>query len=251
MNIPKLVRELSRRKGREERGMLVAEGYRLVTDVLHSGAKIEAMLAADDVAQDSLFEAARALRVELGVVPRKEFDELADTETPSGVLAVVRWTPASLAALPEGDAPVLIIDAVQDPGNVGTMIRTAYALGARGTIALDGTADVRNPKVVRSAMGALFRHPVVQATWSEVRDAWSARPVALAVQDGMALREAAPSVPPGAALVIGSEGHGVRSEWDTWTGPLTRVTVPMRAGAESLNAAVAAGILLHGLTRES
>jgi TrmH family RNA methyltransferase len=250
MNIPKLVRELSRRKGREERGMVVAEGHRLVTDVLRSGAKIEALLAADDAAQDSLFDSARALKAELAVVPRREFDELADTETPSGVLAVVRWEPASLSSIP-GEAIALVIDGVQDPGNVGTMIRTAHALGARCTIALDGTADVRSQKVVRSAMGALFRHPVVQATWADLRDALTSMPVCLAVQDGVPAREAARTLPKGAALVIGSEGHGVRAEWQSWTGPVSRVGIPMRQGAESLNAAIAAGILLYELARES
>ena len=233
--------------------MLVAEGFRLVTDVLQSGAKVEVMLAADDAVQDSLFDAARALKIELGVVPRREFDELADTETPSGVLAVVKWEPASLDSIDKTPtAPALIIDGVQDPGNVGTMIRAAFALGARCTIALDGTADVRSPKVVRSAMGALFRHPVVQATWTELRDAWGTVPATtlLAVKNGTPVRNFDRTSKLG-AIVIGSEGHGVRAEWDGWPGPHERVTVPMRKGAESLNAAVAAGILLHELIRES
>lgn len=254
MNIPKLVRELSRRKGREERGMVVAEGHRLVTDVLQSGAKVEALLAADDAAQDTLFEAAKALRVELGVVPRREFDELADTETPSGVLAVVRWEPATLAALPSrGDGPVLVIDGVQDPGNVGTMIRSAFALGARATVALDGTADPSSPKVIRSAMGALFRHPVIHASYQDLEQAVAAEPpsVLLAVQDGQPVEDFRGAVPPGTLVVIGSEGRGVRTDWESWPGRTARVTIPMVEGAESLNAAVAAGIILYELTRGS
>jgi TrmH family RNA methyltransferase len=254
MNVPKLVRELSRRKAREERGMVVAEGRRLVADVLLSGAGVEALLAADDAAIEgatSLLESAKARRIETAVIPRRDFDELADTGTPSGLLAVVRWAPRGIDAIPAAEpGPILVIDAVQDPGNVGTMIRTAHALGAAATVALDGTADVRNPKVVRGSMGSLFRHPVVQASWTELRDAWSAKGprIMLAAMDGGAIDGSAGSAP-GVALVVGSEGHGVRAEWSGWPSPLRRVAIPMRGGAESLNAAVAAGILLYEITR--
>jgi TrmH family RNA methyltransferase len=252
MNIPKLVRELSRRKGRDERDMVVAEGHRLVTDVLQSGAGVVAILAADDVAQDSLFDTARKHNAEIAVVPRKEFDELADTETPSGVLAIVKWTPAALDAMPSsgGRVRALVIDGVQDPGNVGTMIRCALALGAACTIALDGTADLRNPKVIRSAMGALFRHPVAQTSWSELRDRWgvAAPMILLAVKDGPGIRSL-PADLRDMAVVIGSEGHGVRADWQDWPSETRRVTIPMQPGAESLNAAVAAGIILYELSR--
>lgn len=232
--------------------MLVAEGHRLVTDVLTSGANVVALLAADDAAQDMLFATAKAHQIEYAVVPRREFDELADTETPSGVLAVVKWSPATLDAMPSGGGAVraLVIDGVQDPGNVGTMIRAALALGAGCTIALDGTADVRNPKVVRSAMGALFRHPVAQATWTELCDAWGkvGPQVLLAVKDGPDVRRLKGKVED-AAVVIGSEGHGIRADWESWHSETHRVTIPMRPGAESLNAAVSSGILLYELTR--
>ena len=255
-NIPKLVRELQRRKAREERGMVIAEGRRLVADALGADAAIEALLVADDVADAAraMLATATARGIQAEVVARRDFDALADTETPSGVLAVIRWEPAGLPSVPARDpahAPALIIDGVQDPGNVGTMIRTAFALGARCTIALDGTADVRSPKVVRAAMGALFRHPTVQATWHELCEHWGrGGPVMLlAVQDGDDVRRLAPESAD-VAIVVGSEGHGVRGEWAAgWPGTVRRVTVPMRAGAESLNAAVAAGILLHELGR--
>ncbi len=98
-------------------------------------------------------------------------------------------------------------------------------------------------------MGALFRHPVAHASWSELRAAWGigGPPLLLAVQDGEPVDAAAR--PRGAAVVIGSEARGVRPEWEGWGGPAQRVTIPMRPGAESLNAAVAAGILLFELTR--
>lgn len=236
--------------------MVVAEGRRLVADVLLAGAPVVAVLATEDAARESakpLLESAESRGVEVAVVTQRAFDELADTETPSGILAVVRWSPGALDAMPAGRR-ILVIDGVQDPGNVGTMIRTAHALGVDFTVALDGTADVRAPKVVRGAMGALFRHAVAQATFDELAGAWRDNCPAtfLAAQDGEPLAAVAASVPPRVAIVIGSEGRGVRAEWSTgWIAPTRRVTVPMREGAESLNAAVAAGIILYELTRES
>ena len=248
------MRDLQRRKARERRGLLIAEGRRLVEDALGSGARLIAVLAADTAAREleveRLLGAAAARQAATEVVPRKDFDDLADTETPSGVLAVVEWEPLALERLPAPPAGgvALVIDGVQDPGNVGTMIRTAHALGAWCTIALDGTADVRNPKVVRAAMGSTFRHPVAEASWDAFAT-WADR------QDIAILVSAADGTPAGAshltphtsALVVGSEGHGVRAAWSGLEH--RRIAIPMPGGAESLNAAVAAGILLHELLR--
>ena len=231
---------------------MVAEGRRLVEDALDAGAKVEAALVADDAAAQAapLLEAMARRGVRTEIAARREFDTLADTETPSGVLAVVAWEPLALERVraPEaGPRRALVIDGVQDPGNVGTMIRTAHALGAWLTVALDGTADVRGSKVVRGAMGALFRHQVAVAGFDE----WLAVAAAahletwLAAADGESV-DAVPR-PPSVALVIGNEGQGVRPAWRAHEH--RAVAVPMRPGAESLNAAVAAGILLYELSR--
>jgi len=232
---------------------VVAEGRRLVEDALDAGAKLTAILVADDAREQAarVLEAAAGRGVPTELAPRRDFDALADTETPSGVLAVVEWQPLTLDQVhpPEiGPRRTLVVDAVQDPGNVGTMIRTAYALGAWLTVVLDGTADVRGAKVVRGSMGALFRHQVAAATFDEWL-AFAARErieTWLAARDGEPvdrLARAAGSV----ALVIGNEGQGVRDEWRGHEHHT--VTVPMRHGAESLNAAVAAGILLFEMSR--
>ena len=178
---------------------------------------------------------------------RRDFQEFADTDSPSGVLAVVEWAPATLAdvRLPDGAAVVLVLDAVQDPGNVGTMIRTAFALGADLTIALDGSADLGNAKTLRSAMGAVFRHPVAHAHAAECLDFLAAQQVVLwaATMDGESIvRGVVAAAPPRLALAVGNEGGGLRPE--LLARAARRVAVPMRQSAESLNAAVAAGILL-------
>jgi len=249
-NLHSLLRDLQRRKARERRGMVVAEGRRLVEDALESQAKIIAILVAEDARQSAagvLDEAARrGLRTE--VAARKEFDALADTETPSGVLAVIEWRPLALETVRlEPRATVLVLDAVQDPGNVGAMIRTAYALGAAATVALDGTADPGGHKVLRAAMGAAFRHPVVEAKWAEFAAFAAANRLAIwgATMDGDA--PAAGPVPDRLALVVGNEGAGLRHE--VLAAAARKVGVPMRPGAESLNAATAAGILLYEVTR--
>ena len=232
---------------------MVAEGRRLVEDALDAGAKVSALLVADDARDQAarVLAAAASRGVPAEVAPRRDFDALADTETPSGVLAVVAWQPLTLDQVrpPEaGPRRALVVDAVQDPGNVGTMIRTAHALGAWLTVVLDGTADVRGAKVVRGSMGALFRHQVAAATFDEWQAYAAGERIAtwLAGQDGEPvdrLARAGGSV----ALVIGNEGQGVRDGWRAHEH--RTVAVPMRPGAESLNAAVAAGILLFELSR--
>jgi len=253
-NLHTLLRDLQRRKARERRGLVVAEGRRLVEDALEAGARVTALLVADDAQESAagLLATAAGRAIPAEVAARRDFDALADTETPSGVLAVVEWQPLALERIrvPAGGRQLaLVVDAVQDPGNVGTMIRTAYALGAWLTVVLDGTADVRGAKVVRGSMGALFRQQVAAAGFEDWCAFAAGHGIAtwLATGGGEPVDRLAPWTG-SVALVIGNEGQGVR---DAWRGREHRaVSVPMRPGAESLNAAVAAGILLFELTRD-
>jgi TrmH family RNA methyltransferase len=142
---------------------------------------------------------------------------------------------------------VLVLDGVQDPGNVGTLIRTAFALGAAGGILLPGTAEPSNPKVMRAAMGATFRLPWAVATAGEFRG-WvreTDAAVWAGAADGTPVHRLSP--PERLVLVVGNEGAGVRPE----VRELARVSVavPLARGAESLNVAVAAGIVLFEVTR--
>jgi len=179
--------------------------------------------------------------------PDREFAELAATEHPQGVLAVVeprRWTLDDVKPAPR--APVLVLDAVQDPGNVGTMVRTAHALGAAGVLTLPGTAELTNPKALRASMGSAFHLPCAAVDEPALRQ-WTERNrlrVLLASRDGVPPdRAAIPTV-----LVVGNEGAGIRPGFASWaTGS---IGIPLRHGAESLNVAIAAGILLYEVTRE-
>ncbi|HEU5320944.1 MAG TPA: RNA methyltransferase substrate-binding domain-containing protein, partial [Methylomirabilota bacterium] len=141
------------------------EGIRLVEEAMAAGLAFRGAVVSTVLARTARGAELRG-ELERRDVPVEEvsertFAQLADTETPQGIIAVVqsrKWTAADLA--PETNGALLVIDGVQDPGNVGTLIRTAHALGAAGTIVLRGTADVHSPKTMRSAMGASFRHPV-------------------------------------------------------------------------------------------
>lgn len=181
-------------------------------------------------------------------VTEKMLLELADTDTPQGVLAVIeppRWELDSVE--PTRGHPILVLDGVQDPGNVGTLVRTAYGLGAPGVLVLSGTADLANPKVMRAGMGATFRLACVPLADGEF-EAWvrtTDLDLWVAAVDGVPVTRVTPTRP--VALVIGNEGAGVR--------PMIRsqarhtVSIPLARGAESLNVSVAAGILMHEVRR--
>ena len=185
-------------------------------------------------------------------VGARTFTGLADTDTPQGIIAIVEPRGWRAEDLDIGTGKVLLlIDGVQDPGNVGTLIRTAHALGAVGTIVLRGTADAQSPKALRAAMGATFRHPVVTMddsaliTWARKNDVtlWAA------AADGTPLARALDGNKGKGpiAVIVGNEGAGIRPHLNAVSA--MRVAIPLAQGAESLNVAVAAGILLYEVAR--
>jgi TrmH family RNA methyltransferase len=258
-----LIRSLHTRKNRERRGLTLAEGVRLVEEVLAAGVPVKVAVISPALEATprgtALAEAltAKAARVER--VEDRALADLASTEHPQGVVAVIEprpWRlddllPALRSPLPVPRSPVLLVlDAVQDPGNVGTMIRTANALGAAGVIALPGTADLSNPKALRASMGASFRIPCVACAMEEALGWLADRKTELwcATLDGEDIRLRPASRSPLTALVVGNEGAGLSPEVARHA--TRHVAIPMRPGAESLNVAVAAGILLYEFCHE-
>jgi RNA methyltransferase, TrmH family len=247
-----LVRDLKRPRGRERRALALAEGVRLLEEALAAGVSIKHVLASPALEATPRGEALKAAFARAGqaveAVSEQELSELAATEHPQGIVAVIeppRWVLADIAPGPR--APVLVLDAVQDPGNVGAMVRTAWALGAAGVLALPGTAEATNPKCLRATMGGLFRLPYVEIDETGL-EAWSLGtrvPVLVAAADGGPPEQRRGGA---LALVVGNEGVGTRASLDRWTAG--RIGIPLRAGAESLNVSVAAGILLYEVTRE-
>jgi RNA methyltransferase, TrmH family len=253
-----LIRDLHRRRGRERRGLALAEGVRLVEEALASAVNLRGVAASPALESTTRGKALKATllarNAQVEDLTDAELDGLADTDHPQGIIAVIepkRWTLSDIRMNP--GATILVLDGVQDPGNVGTMLRTALGLGAAGVVALKGTADLTNSKVIRGAMGASFRLPAVTAApdefvaWARLQQAqiWVADAAGETGDRPSSRRADRPAV----ALVVGNEGAGVGPSIDAAAD--RRIAVPLARGVESLNVAVAAGILLYEVTRVS
>ena len=242
---------LGRRKGRDRLGLVLVEGLRSVAAALDAGAPLaEALVAAgraEDPAVSALAGRLRAAGVAVHAVPTKSLERVGDARTSQGVVAVARRFVRE--RLPAGVADgVVVLDGVQDPGNVGTLVRAASWFGARAVLLDARSADPEAPKVVRASMGGVWDVPLVRVT--QLPDALAelrAGGVALWGADlgGTPAARWAPGGP--AALVLGSEAHGLSAE----VRALLDGTVAIGRGAgagrgvESLNVAVSGGVLLH------
>jgi TrmH family RNA methyltransferase len=249
-----LARDLKRRKGRQRQGLFVAEGVRAVEELLRSplrlrGALVTAALVESPrgaALRDALEAAAARAGADVATLDPEELASAADTETPQGVLAIAEVPGRSLDALDlSASARLIVLDGVQDPGNVGTIVRTAAALGAAATVAMPGTVDLWSAKVVRSAMGAHFHHSALAASWEELDLFLGRHGVALWGTDaaGTPLDRTPP--PMRLALALGNEGSGLSAA--ARERATLSVALPLAAGVESLNVAVAAGIFLYQL----
>lgn len=249
MKLLTLARDLRRRKARERQQLFVAEGVRAVEELIRSPLNVRGALVAPQ-----LSEAPRglALRAELDSrdidvqeVEAAEFGSAAETESPQGVIGIAEIPERTFDSLP-GDwkGVVLVLDGVQDPGNVGTIVRTAAGLGAVATIAMPGTVDLWNAKVVRSGMGAHFRHIAFGSTWDEL-DGFRKQSGAVAFGADAGGGEVPRPLPSRVLLIVGNEGAGLSPEARARVDRL--VALRLAPDVESLNVAVATGILLHQL----
>jgi len=230
--IQQLRRLLRSRKERESAGLFVADGVKLLSEAVRWWPGLETVVLSEGV------EAELPEQVELLRVPREIMEYVSPMETPQGALFVCR-----LPEKAEYEArPGLVLDGIQDPGNLGTILRTADALQVP-VVLLEGCADPYSHKVVRASMGAVFRTPVVQSTWEAVKAACQKANIPVAVT---ALSERAEDIRNAQlsqmAVVIGSEGQGVRRE--ILEQAQKQLIIPMNPNCESLNAAVAATICM-------
>lgn len=243
------IRDLHRRKGREEQGLFLAEGTRVVADLLDSEISLRVAFVAPalergEAGRDLAGRLVESCRVER--VADRELAELAATETPQGVVVAAETPRHELSTVSLGGdrTVVLVLDRIQDPGNLGTLVRTAEALGVAFVAVLPGTVDAWNPKAVRAGAGSTFRLPILQATWPELHD-WL-RVHAFTIYGADAQGESAPRTHGmRMALVVGNEGMGLSTSVRETVDAL--LSVPLRGRAESLNVGAAAAILLHSL----
>lgn len=234
-------KSLKERKGRRETGCFLAEGRKMAEEALASSFPVEALL----VDEERLAEFTLPASVPVYALPAHVLAAVCDTKTPQGIAAVVRMK--HQAAL---GRCVVAMDGVQDPGNVGTIIRTADAAGLQGVILSEQCADVFSPKVLRATMGSIFRMPIVvtddlPADLARMRG--NGFSVISSQLDGEPFYQRSP-VGEKFCLIIGNEGNGISDEVKAVA--THKVKLPMRGGAESLNAAIAAGIMMYDLMRE-
>lgn len=248
--IYKLCKELTTKKYRDRLGKYLIEGENLVEEAEKSGVSMEYLIFREDYEGAALSKASSAR--EAARMSRALFSEIAQTETSQGVLAV-----AAAPALPPeafyaacGEKNIVVLDRLQDPGNIGTIIRTAEAAGYGGIVTIKGTGDVYSPKTVRAAAGSVFRMPVLQAAEAEDvarRIKESGRHLVATAMDGAALYSET-DLCEKTALIIGNEGNGISEEMFALAD--LKVRLPMRGAVESLNAAVAAAILMYENVRK-
>lgn len=236
----KRMRSLAAKKGRQETGLHLIEGERLVREAISSGADIaELFIEEGRMAEDMEFPAAKVY-----TVTRRVLESMTDTGTPQWICAAVR-TPETTPPESYPGGLIVALDRVQDPGNLGTILRTADAMGAVGLLLGSGCADPFGPKVLRSTMGSVYHIPLWQGVLTTELPKLK-RAGFSAICGHLSGTEVLPEVGDNCILIIGNEGSGVSDEVADMC---EKYRLPMYGRAESLNASVAAGILMYETAR--
>ena len=259
MLTPRTVKNIARlrqRKYRDAEGLLLAEGVRLLEESVRSDWEIPWCLytaaAAARPRVQQLLTALATRGSNVALVPENLLPRLCDTSTPPGVLAVVKRKDYSLAACTGQGAPSLwvVLDGVQDPGNAGTIVRTAYAAGCSGVFLTRGSVDIFAPKTVRATMGAVFHLPIVPGLEPSALLAWlrEQETQCIVTAAGAPRCYFAADLTRPLALVLGNESQGVSEILRAAADEIVRI--PMRRESESLNVATAAAVILFEAVRQ-
>lgn len=242
----KTIRSLQRRKGRQQERAFVVEGTRAVEDILAAGIRPRAIYVREDFPPADVPPTDGPIHR----VARNVFDSLTDVAQPQGILAVVPFLPEPEVPRPEGGSSplVLVLDGVRDPGNLGTLFRSAAAAGVDHLVIGPESVDPYNPRAVRAAMGAHVRVPFSRRGWPELAGILAPYPiVALADAAGEVVYDEVDWTVP-TALIVGGEAFGPSS--DAWRAASVRIAIPLAGGVESLNAGVAGSLLLFEIVRQ-
>jgi len=246
-----LVKEIRRALAKgtlTEDGCAVAETFHLLEEALRSDCEVPAVLAAESV-RGAVERHIRNLQgVRFAVLSDDVFAALGSTETSQGVIALVRPRQFTLDHLLRGHTLLVVLDGVQDPGNAGTIVRSAEAFGATGALFLKGSVSPYNTKALRASAGSLFRLPAVPGMAADLARAalMQARLDIYTAMPGAARQLQDVDFGRKCAIVVGSEGQGVSP---MMRGIASDITIPT-SGVESLNAAVAASIILYEANRQ-
>src|SRR5687768_4614792 len=242
----KLVRALlGRAKERREADMFVVEGVRLVEEAVKANWQFQFVLFSDSLSErgKELVNTLTANRIEVEETSGDLLQNVSETENPQGILAVLR-----LDNLPIPDSPnfILIPDQIRDPGNLGTLLRTAAAASVQGALLPPETTDPFAPKVLRAGMGAHFQLPIHSMTWDEICEHIKDMKVFLADMNGQSCWETDLRQP--LTLIVGSEAEGASEEARKLAAQ--KISIPMPGNIESLNAGVAGSVLMFEVLRQ-
>lgn len=247
----KAIRSLREKKHRKAAGRFLAEGLRLLTDARERGYVPEILVLSEardpHPLLDELEHAVEAAGGDVIETPPDILSKITGKDNPQGVAGVFAEFGTSLAAIERSAAPIwLVAQALRDPGNLGTMLRTGDAIGAGGLILLDDCADPFSVEAVRASMGAVFTQAIAQARWEEFlpwlrsgSDGSGGQLVAASLRDAQPFRGAPYAAP--CFLLVGNESRGLPEDYEAACD--LRVHLPMKGRADSLNAAVAAAVL--------
>ena len=242
---------LKQKKGRWEAHRFFAEGFRIISDAIHVGVTDGVCFVSPKGQSHPGFSQLEAAGEKLGweffAVTEAVYDKLKDTKNPQGLAAMLPFLPHSLASLQGLDPkrPVLYLEAIQDPGNLGTILRTAAAANAAAVLLSEDSVDVYNDKTIRSAMGAIFKIPVVQQVTQEELLAFrrqSGRQLLGTTPDGT-ISYAAVAYDNPLILAFGNEGNGLTAACLQACDHLD--SIPMRKDTESLNLSLSVGLVLY------
>ncbi len=246
----KFFQKLETKKYRDKFGLYLIEGENLIDEAYKNGAEFQEILIR--MGDEFRFMKPWMENEEVYIVDHKLFAELAQTETSQGIIASVKKPMPSLEDFlnKKSSGNFVVLDRLQDPGNIGTIIRTADAAGYELVVALKGTADVFSPKVVRSATGSLFRIPIAFVENNNQLVEFAAKAgkklVATCLDDSKFYYEE--NLKENIALIVGNEGNGISQELIEKSD--VKIKIPMHGNIESLNASVAAAIIMYESVRK-
>ncbi len=250
--------KLQQKKYRQDKKQFLLEGFTLIEAALKAGVELEEIFFRAELEKEDK----RVSKI-LSLLPEEQtplwleddlFAEVATTVNPQGVLAIAKARPANIEKLWQKSGPLLLLAGIQDPGNLGTLIRSAAAANIAGLLTLKGTVDIFNPKVIRGSMGGIFHLPIVYSlTTDEVESLkhngdLPERPLLAATPDAPNLytdelyqgRE---------VLLIGNESRGIPADLEKLTDK--KIKIPLSPSIESLNAAVAGSVIIFEMVRQT
>jgi TrmH family RNA methyltransferase len=248
----KYTRSLLKAKNRNKESKFIVEGFRILTLAVESNSYIEYIFINEDFESKEehkkLIKEFEARKVDIYKTSNKNFNELVDTENTQGIIGVRNFVTKNLKDNLSDEKFIVVLDRVQDPGNMGTIIRTADAAGVEAVVVLKGSVDIYNPKVIRSTMGSVFSMKIILADEHEVADILNEKNFNI-VSSYLDTNNYYDKVDYGSkvALVIGNEANGISDFLVSKSDTL--VKIPMYGSAESLNAAISSAILLYEIKK--